>query len=73
MTDRADRENRPTYLESSAEINLSYYRKMGFEWKTDILMERGAKPVKMQIMVREPKFKAESSKGQEIAEVRMIK
>ncbi|APA12853.1 hypothetical protein SS1G_08316 [Sclerotinia sclerotiorum 1980 UF-70] len=72
MTDRADRENRPTYLESSAEINLSYYRKLGFEWKTDILMERGSKPVKMQIMVREPRFVGESSNGKEDVEIRMI-
>lgn len=72
MTDRADRENRPTYLESSAEINLSYYRKMGFEWKTDILMERGRKPVKMQIMVREPRFEEEGSKAKDEVVVKMI-
>ncbi|TGO61088.1 hypothetical protein BCON_0030g00460 [Botryotinia convoluta] len=72
MTDRADRENRPTYLESSAEINLSYYRKLGFEWKQDIVMERGVKPVKMQIMVREPKFVGETIEGKEGVNVEMI-
>lgn len=72
MTDRADRENCPTYLESSAEINLSYYRKMGFEWKTDILMERGRKPVKMQIMVREPRFGEEGSMAKDEVVIKMI-
>ena len=62
---QADLENKATYLESSAESNLSYYTKYGFAPKTDIQLVRGPKPVKMHIMVREPKVMAESSKGQQ--------
>jgi hypothetical protein len=50
------------YLESSSKTNLPYYKKYGFEEKVDIQLERGPKPVKMHIMVREPKVVAESSK-----------
>lgn len=54
MTVKADAEGRATYLESSAAINIPYYRKFGFEFKKDIVLERGPKPVKLAIMVREP-------------------
>jgi GNAT superfamily N-acetyltransferase len=73
---KADRENRATYLESSAEANLGYYRKLGFAWKTDIVLERGLRPVKMQIMVREPSGAGDTTgmkgKKEQSAEVRMI-
>ncbi|KAI9649872.1 hypothetical protein NHQ30_002454 [Ciborinia camelliae] len=68
MTDRADRENRATYLESSAEVNLGYYRKLGFEFRTEISLERAPKPVKLQIMVREPNSVEGNSKGKENVE-----
>ncbi|PQE13707.1 acetyltransferase protein [Rutstroemia sp. NJR-2017a BVV2] len=71
MTAQADCENRATYLESSAEANLGYYRKLGFAWKTDIVLERGVRPVKMQIMVREPRGAGAKGKEQSV-EVRMI-
>jgi len=58
---KADLENRATYLESSSASNLPYYRKYGFEEKVDIVLERGPKPVKLNIMVREPQAVAESS------------
>jgi len=68
MTARADLENCATYLESSAESNMPYYKKYGFEQKVDIQLERGPKPIKLHIMVREPQCVAESSKGKGHAE-----
>ncbi|KAF4636177.1 hypothetical protein G7Y89_g1918 [Cudoniella acicularis] len=62
MTSRADEEGKPTYLESSAEVNVSYYKKYGFEHTMDIELERGPKPIKLHIMVREPKPTAEDAK-----------
>ncbi|KAH7354978.1 hypothetical protein BKA65DRAFT_394987 [Rhexocercosporidium sp. MPI-PUGE-AT-0058] len=62
MTVTADLEGRATYLESSAANNLSYYVKYGFEHITDIELKRGADPIKLHIMVREPQSMAESSK-----------
>lgn len=35
--------------------NNAYYEKFGFEVKRDIFLERGPEPVKLSIMVREPK------------------
>ncbi|PVH82044.1 hypothetical protein DL98DRAFT_514116 [Cadophora sp. DSE1049] len=63
MTVTADLEGRATYLESSAANNLPYYIKYGFEHITDIELKRGAEPIKLHIMVREPQSMAESSKG----------
>ncbi|KAH7411031.1 hypothetical protein BKA64DRAFT_371994 [Cadophora sp. MPI-SDFR-AT-0126] len=63
MTATADLEGRATYLESSAMNNLPYYIKYGFEHITDIELKRGAEPIKLHIMVREPQSMAESSKG----------
>jgi len=74
-TAQADREGRATYLESSAANNQSYYEKYGFKPVLDISMTRGPKPVKMHIMVREPKSIAESVdwKGSEqTVEIRML-
>ena len=51
------------YLESSSETNLPYYKKYGFLHKMDITLERGPKPIKLHIMVREPEIVAGSSKG----------
>lgn len=62
MTSKADAEGKAMYLESSAETNMAYYTKYGFVHKMDIQLERGPKPVKLHIMVREPDAKAESSK-----------
>lgn len=59
---RADREGKATYLESSAEVNLGYYQRFGFELKTEIALERAEQPVKMGIMVREPKNTGEGGK-----------
>jgi len=51
----ADAANIPTYLESSAKCNETYYQKMGFKLKREITLERAGKPIKLGIMVREPK------------------
>jgi ribosomal protein S18 acetylase RimI-like enzyme len=52
---QADAENRPMYLESSSLINNAYYAKFGFEVKRDVFLERGSVPVRLSIMVREPR------------------
>ncbi|AEO55239.1 GCN5-related N-acetyltransferase-like protein [Thermothelomyces thermophilus ATCC 42464] len=52
---RADAENRPIYLESSSLANNAYYEKFDFEVKRDIFLERGPVPVRLSIMVREPR------------------
>jgi GNAT superfamily N-acetyltransferase len=54
LTAQADAERRPVYLESSSAKNSAYYRKYGFELKKDIEFKRGATPVLLSIMVREP-------------------
>ncbi|KAI9052868.1 hypothetical protein LZ554_003140 [Drepanopeziza brunnea f. sp. 'monogermtubi'] len=51
----ADGENRATYLESSAASNLPYYRRYGFVHHSDIELKRGPEPIKLHIMVREPR------------------
>lgn len=43
------------YLESSSPANNAYYEKFGFEVKRDISLERGSAPVRLSIMVREPR------------------
>jgi hypothetical protein len=43
------------YLESSSQANNAYYEKFGFEVKRDVYLERGATPVRLSIMVREPR------------------
>jgi len=72
MTSKADTENKAMYLESSSEVNLSYYKKYGFLHKMDITLERGPKPVKLHIMVREPDIVTGSSKGRETVQIRAL-
>lgn len=43
------------YLESSSQANNPFYEKFGFEVKRDISLERGDVPVRLSIMVREPR------------------
>ena len=52
---QADAENRPVYLESSSQANNAYYEKFGFEVQRDVFLERGPVPVRLSIMVREPR------------------
>ncbi|KAI0478945.1 hypothetical protein GGR56DRAFT_351375 [Xylariaceae sp. FL0804] len=59
MANRADAEGRAMYLESSSEANNSYYAKFGFEPKKDIFIGPDSKsPVRLTIMVREPRSRA---------------
>ena len=51
---QADAGQQPVYLESTTEANNRYYGKFGFEVKKDICLTRGASPVGLSIMVREP-------------------
>ena len=50
----ADEEGRACYLESSNEVNLSIYRRLGFDFRTRTRLERAELPVCMDVMVREP-------------------
>jgi hypothetical protein len=53
---QADRDGLPMYLESSAENNIPYYKKYGFTARKIISLDRDPKPVKLYIMVREPRI-----------------
>jgi len=54
VTKVADREGRPTYLESSNIVNVPIYRKFGFEKTRTINLQRGGRNIPLDIMVREP-------------------
>jgi len=54
VTKQADMEGRPCYLESSNEINPKIYRKMGFEERRRIHLQRANENVSLDLMVREP-------------------
>lgn len=51
---QADKDGKACYLESSHDINLKIYGKMGFELKKQIYLQRDSQPIKMDVMVREP-------------------
>ena len=55
VTAIADSDGRPCYLESSNEVNLIIYGKMGFEVKKKVHLQRAEEDVQLDIMVREPK------------------
>lgn len=53
---RADAEERPCYLESTATKNLALYRRCGYEVARRIVLgQEGAGGVPLDIMVREPR------------------
>ncbi|MCJ1334172.1 hypothetical protein MMC10_010879 [Thelotrema lepadinum] len=54
VTRKADLESRACYLESSNEVNIPLYQKLGFETTKQIQLHRGRKTVALDIMVREP-------------------
>ena len=54
---QADLESRACYLESSNEVNVPLYQKLGFETSKQIQLHRGRKTVALDIMVREPSQK----------------
>lgn len=55
---QADTDGMPTYLESSAGVNVPYYEKFGFGYIKEVHLQRGEKPISLSIMVREPKTSA---------------
>ena len=55
VTDMADKERRACYLESSNEVNLLIYGKMGFDLKKKIRLQREEEDIELDIMVREPR------------------
>jgi len=55
VTKLADSHGLPCYLESSHDVNLIIYGKLGFELRRQIYLKRAAgKELKMDVMVREP-------------------
>ncbi|OBT65916.1 hypothetical protein VE03_05415 [Pseudogymnoascus sp. 23342-1-I1] len=54
----ADAEGAPTYLESTAAVNVPYYEKFGFQYIKEVHLQRDEKPVSLSIMVREPRANA---------------
>ncbi|KAI9679420.1 MAG: hypothetical protein M1817_005442 [Caeruleum heppii] len=54
VTEKADAEHRACYLESSAAKNNHMYKSHGFGLRKTIYLNYGARPVGMDIMVREP-------------------
>ena len=60
VSEKADAEGRACYLESSNDINPVIYRKLGCEVVKEIHLTRAAKPVQLDIMVREPVVRHDS-------------
>lgn len=56
VTAIADKQGKCCYLESSAEVNLIIYGKMGFEAKRKIYLQRAEEHIELDIMIREPKM-----------------
>lgn len=61
VTDLADKNNEPCYLESSSLANVPIYQRYGFEVKKELYLTRGETPVELQLMVREPKVTKDDS------------
>ena len=59
---QADEEGKACYLESSHDVNLLIYGKMGFELKKHIFLRRDKQEHRMDVMVREPKGKQNEKK-----------
>lgn len=51
----ADAEGRACYLESSNDINVKIYQRMGFEVRKQVHLQRAEENIMLDIMVREPK------------------
>jgi ribosomal protein S18 acetylase RimI-like enzyme len=60
VTDMADADGKPCYLESSNDVNPKIYGKYGFEIKKKVYLQREHVPVELDLMVREPKVKRNS-------------
>lgn len=62
---QADNEGRATYLESSHDVNLKIYGKLGFKNVRQVYLERDEERIKMDVMVREP-VKSESKEEKSV-------
>ncbi|KAK5044777.1 hypothetical protein LTR84_010433 [Exophiala bonariae] len=58
----ADEAGLPCYLESSHDINIIIYGKMGYELKKKIYLQRAAHELRLDVMVREPAAVREKSR-----------
>ncbi|KAA8916690.1 hypothetical protein TRICI_001148 [Trichomonascus ciferrii] len=54
VTDIADEEGLPCYLEATTPMNAGLYKKLGFELEKKIYLTRGETPIPLDIMIREP-------------------
>uniref|UniRef100_A0A060TDB2 ARAD1D42020p n=1 Tax=Blastobotrys adeninivorans TaxID=409370 RepID=A0A060TDB2_BLAAD len=54
VTDMADQEGLPCYLEATGAANSGLYKKLGFDHRKTIELKRAAEPIPLGIMVREP-------------------
>lgn len=54
VTEMADEQNVPCYVESSARKNVAIYERFGFEKLTELVLDRAEHEVMLDIMVREP-------------------
>jgi ribosomal protein S18 acetylase RimI-like enzyme len=66
VTARADRSGKACYLESSDEVNVRIYGKMGFEVRKAVWLQREAEPVRLDIMVREPRVGGDADSGVDV-------
>ena len=61
VTDIADNQGMPCYLESSGDISSKVYQRFGFCKMREIVLVRGKERFEMDIMIREPIY--EKKKG----------
>ncbi|KXJ89476.1 acyl-CoA N-acyltransferase [Microdochium bolleyi] len=55
VSDQADRENMPCYLESSRDVpNVAIYGRLGFRLAKDMVCDDGGEAIKLYTMIREP-------------------
>jgi len=67
----ADAEGLPCYLESSHDVNLIIYGKLGFELRKQIHLQKTAgKELRMDVMVREPSGKCEKKENEVAAPIK---
>lgn len=56
VMDRADREGRKCYLESSRAVpNMAIYERMGFELAREMVLDDGGEKITLYCMAREPR------------------
>lgn len=63
VSSMADAEKRACYLESSNDINPIIYGKLGFSIARQIYLQRDDHPIRLDIMVREPRVQEKAEKA----------